>query len=538
MIKRKNNIKHNNTAITTSNYYAQRYPEDKCIHQLFEEQAKDTPDSIAVVFEDQKITYSELNRKANQLAYHLISLGAKPNMLIGICMDRSIDLIIGLLGILKAGGAYLPIDLSYPQERLSFMMEDANASLLLTQKSLSDKIPSAHAKIIFLDELVYEDKNYSNPTIKVDGNNLAYVIYTSGSTGKPNGVMVTHYNVVRLFQSTQQWFNFNEKDVWTFFHSYAFDFSVWEIWGALIYGGRVVVVPYLLSRSPEAFYDILVKEKVTVLNQTPSAFYQLIQAESVKDDNNELALRYVIFGGEALNLAALKPWFVKHGDLKPQLINMYGITETTVHVTYRPLTLKDINSGSVIGIPLPDLQIYILNEELKQVAIGETGEIHVGGAGLGRGYLNRPELNKTRFISNPFQDIKGDRLYKTGDLARRLKGNDIEYLGRIDHQVKIRGFRIELGEIENSIRNYPGIKDCVVKVHKYSEDVIRIIAYLISGQEISIDELKKHLTQFLPEYMIPNSFMKLDKIPLTPNGKADLKALPDTGTKYKNYNNR
>lgn len=499
---------------------------NKCIHQLFEEQAALTPQAIAVVYDNQKITYSELNQKANRVAHYLISLGAKPDMLIGICMDRSADLIVGLLGILKAGGAYLPIDLSYPQERLSFMMEDADASLLLTQKSLSEKIPATRAKTIFLDEFIYKDTDYSNPTSEVDENNLAYVIYTSGSTGKPNGVMVTHHNVVRLFQSTHQWFNFNEKDVWTFFHSYAFDFSVWEIWGALIYGGRVVVVPYLLSRSPEAFYDILVKEKVTVLNQTPSAFYQLIQAEKVHVQSNQLHLRYIIFGGEALNIAALKPWFDRHGDQRPQLINMYGITETTVHVTYRPLIAKDINAGSVIGIPIPDLQLYILDDQLNQVRIGESGELYVGGAGLSRGYLNRPELNGKRFIKNPFSDKKEDRLYKTGDTGRLLEGNDIEYLGRIDQQVKIRGFRIELGEIENSIRNFYGIKDCLVTVHKYSEDVIRIIAYIVSDKNILFDQLKKHLTLFLPEFMIPNSFVKLDRIPLTPNGKANLKALP------------
>jgi len=522
----KNHIKLNKTKITELNYDTLQNSANQCIHQLFEKQVEKTPEAIAVVIDDQKITYNELNQKANQLAHHLISLGAKPDMLIGICMERSIDLIIGLLGILKAGGAYLPIDLSYPQDRLAFMIEDANTSLLITQKSLSENIPNSKATNIYLDEFDFDDNDSSNPDVKINSDNLAYVIYTSGSTGKPNGVMVTHKNVVRLFQSTEQWFKFNEKDIWSFFHSYAFDFSVWEIWGAIIYGGKVVVVPYLLSRSPEAFYDLLVREKVTVLNQTPSAFYQLIQAESIKDSAENLALRYVIFGGEALNLAALKPWFEKHGDQKPQLINMYGITETTVHVTYRPLTSKDINSGSVIGIPIPDLKVYILNEQLKEVPVGETGEMYVGGAGLAKGYLNRPELNKVRFISNPFSDSVGDRLYKTGDLARRLEGNDIEYLGRIDHQVKIRGFRIELGEIENSIRNYNGIKDCVVTVHKYSEDVVRIIAYLVSDEEISNDQLKKHLTQFLPEYMIPNLYVNINKIPLTPNGKTDLKALP------------
>ncbi|HSD64458.1 MAG TPA: amino acid adenylation domain-containing protein, partial [Ignavibacteriaceae bacterium] len=502
------------------------------IPELFEIKAAGFPSSTAVVTvkDDlsygQILSYNELNIKANQLAHHLIYSGVKPNMLVGVCTERSADLIVGLLAILKAGGAYLPIDLSYPQERLKFMLEDTKASLILTQNSLAHLIPETEAKIIYLDKFDYTSENSTNPDIKLNGNDLAYVIYTSGSTGKPNGVMVTHHNVVRLFESTRQWFNFNENDIWTFFHSYAFDFSVWEIWGALLHGGRVVVVPYLLSRSPELFYDLLIREKVTVLNQTPSAFYQLMQAEDVKEKTNQLSLRYVIFGGEALNPAALKSWFTRHGDKNPELINMYGITETTVHVTYRPLTSEDINSRSVIGIPIPDLKVYILDEQLNEVKPGESGEIYVGGAGLSKGYLNRPELNQMRFVKSPFSGNKNEKLYKTGDLGRLLHNNDIEFLGRIDHQVKIRGFRIEPGEIENSIRNYKGIKDCVVNVHKYSEDVVSIIAYFVPGELVSIEDLKKHLAQFLPEYMLPNAFVELEKIPLTPNGKADLKSLP------------
>ncbi len=503
------------------------------IQDLFETRANLYPLSDAVVYSSgstssgrQILTYGELNTRANQLAHFLISHGVKPDMLVGICMERSADLIIGLLAILKAGGAYLPVDLSYPRERLSFMLEDSEAALILTQKNLVDKIPETKAAVILLDDLDLDNENTSNPDVVMDESNLAYVIYTSGSTGKPNGVMVTHHNVKRLFQSTSQWFNFNEKDVWTFFHSYAFDFSVWEIWGALLHGGKLIVVPYLLSRSPESFYDLVVNEKVTVLNQTPSAFYQLMQAEEISHNKNNLSLRYVIFGGEALNMAALKPWFERHGETNPQLINMYGITETTVHVTYRPITSKDLNSGSVIGMPIPDLRVYILNEKFEEVKTGETGEIYVGGAGLSRGYINRPGLNEERFIKNPFSNGKDGRLYKTGDLGRLLEGNDIEYLGRIDHQVKIRGFRIEPGEIESSIRNYNGIKDCAVKVHHYSDDVILIIAYLVPDNILSLEGLKEFLKQFLPDYMLPNSYVNLDKIPLTPNGKTDFKALP------------
>jgi amino acid adenylation domain-containing protein len=524
MNKKKHSDK--NQPFIISNDLSNKFSVDKCVHRLFEDQTNRSPDATAVVCNNQNITYTELNQKANQVAHYLIALGVGPEVLVGICMDRSIDLIIGILAVLKAGGAYLPIDLSYPRERLIFMMEDAKATLLISEKQYSDMIPSSSARIICLDEFVYDNTNKENPRTDVKPDNLAYVIFTSGSTGKPNGVMVSHYNVVRLFNATDRWFNFNDTDIWTLFHTYAFDFSVWEMWGALLYGGKLVVIPHILSRSPENFYDVLVSEKVTVLNQTPSAFNQLIQAEEVKEHSHQLSLRYVIFGGEALKLSSLKPWFDRHGDVTPQLVNMYGITETTVHVTYRPVCSRDLGLGSVIGQPLPDLQLYVLDKELNTVPMNEPGELFVGGSGLSRGYLNRPELTKARFIVNPFSNKAGDRLYKTGDLARIIEGHDIEYLGRIDHQIKIRGFRIELGEIENKIREYPAIKDCCVTVREYAESVVRIIAYLVAREGLSIEQLKDHLKKYLPEYMVPNLFVILDKLPLTPNGKIDREALP------------
>ena len=359
----------------------------------------------------------------------------------------------------------------------------------------------------------------ANPNVNVLPEHLAYVIYTSGSTGNPKGVLVTHYNVTRLFAATQRWFEFDANDVWTLFHSYAFDFSVWELWGALLYGGRLVVVPYWASRSPETFYRLLVDEQVTVLNQTPSAFRQLIQA----DDSRELALRFVIFGGEALELQSLKPWFERHGDQKPQLVNMYGITETTVHVTYRPLTSADLKSGSVIGNAIDDLQLYVLDQHLQPVPTGVSGEICVGGAGLARGYLNRPELTAERFVPNPFKP--SERLYRSGDLARLLANGDLEYLGRIDQQVKIRGFRIELGEIESTLAQHSGVKECVV-VALADSDERRLAAYLVAHKETSIAEVRSYLKERLPDYMIPAAFVVLDAIPLTANGKVDRCALP------------
>ncbi|NCS15837.1 MAG: amino acid adenylation domain-containing protein, partial [Microcystis aeruginosa G13-12] len=383
------------------------YPEYKCIHKLFEEQVKRTPDAVAVVCSQQQLTYNELNRRANQLAHYLQSLGVKPDTLVGICLERSLEMIVGLLGILKAGGAYLPLDPEYPSERLSFMLEDAQLSLLLTQQKLGENLPQHQASIICLDtdwEKIAENSQ-SNPENTVTPDNLAYVIYTSGSTGKPKGVLVNHSNVVRLFAATDAWYNFNSQDVWTLFHSYAFDFSVWEMWGALLYGGCLVVVPYLVTRSPEAFYQLLCQEKVTILNQTPTAFRQLIQVEeSLKGSfpplsrgvrgerssttDNDLSLRLVIFGGEALEINSLQPWFNRHGDQCPQLVNMYGITETTVHVTYRPLSMTDLDStASVIGCPIPDLQVYLLDQYLQLVPVGVPGEMYVGGAGVTKGYL-------------------------------------------------------------------------------------------------------------------------------------------------------
>ncbi|WP_413465005.1 amino acid adenylation domain-containing protein [Aerosakkonema funiforme] len=470
-------------------------PKHSCLHHLFEARVQQTPDAVAVVFEGTQLTYRQLNRQANQLAHYLQKLGVGPDVLVGMCLERSLETIVGILGILKAGGAYVPLDPAYPEERLAFMLEDSQVSVLLTQAHLANTLTTQKAKVVCLDtdwEIIdRESDNNSNSSVKPD--NLAYVIYTSGSTGKPKGVLVNHSNVVRLFAATNKWFEFNERDVWTLFHSSAFDFSVWEVWGALIYGGRLVVVPYWVSRSPKQFYNLLCSEGVTVLNQTPSAFRQLMQVEESLAEVKKLALRFVIFGGEALEIQSLKPWFDRHGDELPQLVNMYGITETTVHVTYRPLTKADLNSrGSAIGIPIPDLQVYILDRYLQPVPIGVPGELYIGGAGLARGYLNRPELTAQRFISNPFNDLglsdsspnpKSEKLYQTGDLARYLSDGNIEYLGRIDNQVKIRGFRIELGEIETVLGKHPDVRETVVMVREDVPGDKRLVAYIVAKHQ-------------------------------------------------------
>ncbi|NER22034.1 MAG: amino acid adenylation domain-containing protein, partial [Symploca sp. SIO1C2] len=509
------------------------YSQDKCIHQLFEEIVEQTPDAIALVCENQQLTYCELNRQANQLAHHLRSLGVTADTLVGLCLERSLEMVVAILGILKAGGAYVPIDPDYPTERLSFIVEDAQLSVILTQQKLLESLPQHQARVVCLDsdgETITQNSQ-SNPQNTATANNLAYIIYTSGSTGQPKGVLVNHSNVVRLFTATESWYNFNSEDVWTLFHSIAFDFSVWEMWGALLYGGKLVVVPYLVTRSPESFYQLLCQEKVTVLNQTPSAFRQLIQLEEGIGNReqgiaNDLKLRLVIFGGEALEINSLQPWFERHGDQQPQLVNMYGITETTVHVTYRPLSLADLDSAaSVIGRPIPDLQMYVLDEYLQPVPIGVPREMYVGGAGVTRGYLNRDELTTQRFISSPFNNSK---LYKTGDLARYLPNGELEYLGRIDNQVKIRGFRIELGEIEALLTQHPDIWETVVLVREDEPGDKRLVAYIVpqSNSSLTSVQLRQYLKAKLPEYMVPNAFVILESLPLTDNGKINRRALP------------
>jgi amino acid adenylation domain-containing protein len=383
---------------------------EQLLHELFEEQVQRTPNQIALVLEEEKLTYSELNARASRLAQHLGELGVGPETLVGIFMERSIDIVVAVLGILKAGGAYVPLDIEHPKERLAFMLSDAQPPVLLTQRRLIDRLPELQAVLaVCIEELSSRDgaeaqRESGNASLRPRGGSPAYVIYTSGSTGTPKGVVVTHANVIRLFTATRKWFNFDANDVWTLFHSYAFDFSVWELWGALLYGGRLVIVPYLVSRQPEAFYQLLLKERVTVLNQTPSAFRQLMQAEQSSWPNASeappLTLRFVIFGGEALELQSLGPWFERHGDEQPLLVNMYGITETTVHVTYRPIRKSDLltATGSVIGERIPDLQIYVLDAARKPVPIGVPGELYVGGAGLARGYLRRPALTAERFV--------------------------------------------------------------------------------------------------------------------------------------------
>ncbi len=511
---------------------AENAPENT-IHKLFELQAHETPDSLALVFEGRQMTYAELNARSNQLAHHLIKAGVGPKMFVGLLVERSLEMVVGLLGILKTGAAYVPMDPQYPRERLAFIIGDALMPVVVTQQSLAGDHLFPKLKLVFLDSDWPEISGapVTNPVNVTRPNHTAYVIYTSGSTGTPKGSLISHHNVVRLFKSTQPWFQFAPDDVWTLFHSIAFDFSVWELWGALLYGGRLVVVPFSVSRTPAAFHQLLHAEKVTVLNQTPSAFRQLIRAEEMSGKSMKLALRLVIFGGEGLDFKSLKPWIDRHGDQSPRLVNMYGITETTVHVTYRPISQTDLGRGSLIGVPIPDLQVYLLNDQKQPVPAGEAGEICVGGAGVGDGYLNRPELTSQKFIPDPFSPKPGARLYCSGDLGRRLPDGDLEYLGRMDHQVKIRGFRVELGEIEAVINQHPGVRESVVLMRENISGEKILAAYLIKRPkyDLNLALLRQRLRERLPEYMMPAAFEFIDQLPLTVNGKLDPSALPVPG---------
>ncbi|MBC3777115.1 non-ribosomal peptide synthetase [Pseudomonas sp. SWRI99] len=498
------------------------------IHQQFEAHAQARPDATALIFDEQTLSYGELNRRANQLAHHLLALGIRPDQRVAICVERGPQMIVGLLGVLKAGAAYVPIDPAYPQERIAFTLQDSAPVAVLIQAATGTCVGASEVPQIDLGSPQLRAESEGNPHVAgLTSAHLAYVIYTSGSTGLPKGVMVEHRNVARLFSATADWFQFNEQDVGALFHSFAFDFSVWEIWAALAFGGQLLLVPQTVSRSPDECYALLCRSGVTVLNQTPSAFRQLVAAQGRSALQH--SLREVIFGGEALEPGLLKPWFARVGNAGTRLVNMYGITETTVHVTYRPLQAADAQLVGVspIGGRIPDLQLYVLDAQCEPVPVGVTGELYVGGAGVARGYLNRPELSAERFIRNPFSATADVRLYKTGDLARWAADGSLDYLGRNDDQVKIRGFRIELGEIQARLSACNGVREAVVIAREDSPGDPRLVAYWIADdEEPSVAQLRDTLLGSLADYMVPSAFVRLDALPLTANGKLDRKALP------------
>ncbi|RLK54869.1 non-ribosomal peptide synthetase [Actinokineospora cianjurensis] len=479
----------------------------------FAEQVTRSPEALALIAGSERLTYAEVDARSNRLARVLVERGARPGGIVAIGLPRSADLVVAVLAVLKSGAAYLPLDPGYPRARLDLMLADAKPTLLITD--LTDfEVPTVAPT---------EGADGPLEPVALTPDHPAYVIYTSGSTGTPKGVLVPHRNVDRLLTATDHWFGFGPDDVWTLFHSYAFDFSVWELWGALLRGGTLVVVDHATSRSPEAFLDLLESERVTVLNQTPSAFNQLDAADAARG-GVDLALRYVIFGGEALEPRKLAGWYERHADDAPRLVNMYGITETTVHVTYLPLTRAAATDGLPdIGIPIPDLRAYVLDDGFGLAAPDVVGELYVAGAGLADGYLNRPGLTSTRFVANPFGQ---GRLYRTGDLARWRADGTLEYFGRADGQVKLRGFRIELGEIESVLSAHPSVADAVAVVR--DDRTTRLVAYVVPATAATLEgiDLRDWAARDLPEHMVPAAVVVLDRIPLTPNGKVDRKALP------------
>ncbi|MFI9378763.1 amino acid adenylation domain-containing protein [Streptomyces parvulus] len=499
--------------------------------ELFERQAARRSGEVAVVHEDTSLTYGELNARANRLARHLVARGVGPESLVGVCLERSADLVVALLAVLKAGGAYLPIDPDSPADRIAYIVEDAAPVLLVTGGAAGDL---AHdLPVVRLDRADAFDAESAADLTDAERRTVlrpahpAYVIYTSGSTGRPKGVPVPHRNVVGLFTATRD-FGFGADDVWTLFHSYAFDFSVWELWGPLLHGGRLVVVPFDVSRSPADFLRLLARERVTVLNQTPSAFYQLAQADA-DAPGQELALRYVVFGGEALDLNRLTDWYTRHASDAPVLVNMYGITETTVHVTRVDLDGHSAarHRAGVIGPAVPGLRAHVLDAHLRPVPAGVTGELYVGGYGLARGYHGRPGLTAGRFVACPFGE-PGERMYRSGDLVRWDREGRLEYVGRADSQVKIRGFRIELGEIEHALAGHPDVAQAVILVRENHEGDKRLVGYAVpeAGAAVTGEELAEYLRGRLPDYMVPSTVIPLAEIPLTSNGKLDKRALP------------
>ncbi|MBU3863233.1 amino acid adenylation domain-containing protein [Streptomyces sp. 4503] len=507
---------------------------DGRVHELFEAQARRTPDAVAVVFGDDTWTYAEVDARANRIARHLRGLGARPETVVGVCLPPGAELMPALLGVMKSGAAYLPLDPANPPDRLGFMLRDAGVRTVLADSRTAPAIGEVHdGNLVVLDQESFGTQLPTPPAPLGEPDNLVYVIYTSGSTGRPKGVAVSHANVVRLMDVAEEHFAFDESDVWALSHTFAFDVSVFEMWGALLHGGTLVMVERAVLRSPDDYLGLLVERQVTMVCQTPSAFRSLVGALADDDPRgSRLALRAVVLAGEKVEPAELRPWVDRAGLGRVALTNMYGPTETTVYTTYHRYSKRDFapGAGNRIGRPLADLSMYLLDALGHLVPLGVPGEICVGGPAVARGYLDRPGLTAERFVPDPFGP-PGSRLYRTGDLARRGEDGVLEFVGRIDDQVKIRGYRVELGEIETALLDEPGVREAVVVVRDGDSGDRSLTAYVVPTGAAELDPaaLRTCLGDTLPDYMVPAAYVVLDRIPLTANGKLDRRALPAPG---------
>jgi surfactin family lipopeptide synthetase A len=496
------------------------YSEERCVHQLFEEQVERTPDVVAVIYEDAHLTYQELNTRANQLAHQLHQLGVGPQVLVGICVERSLEMVVGLLGILKAGGAYVPLDPTYPHERIAFMLADAQVPVLVTQQHLVKHLPAQQAKVVCLDAdaSVLAQRASTNPALVVSADNLAYVIYTSGSTGRPKGVQVLHRAVVNFLLSMLQQPGLSAEDTLLAVTTLSFDIAALELFLPLIVGAHLVVASREVVADGVALAELLALSGATVMQATPVTWRLLLAAGW----SGKRQLK-ILCGGESLPKELAEQLLPKAASLW----NLYGPTETTIWSTVCKIEPEDELIS--IGRPIANTQIYLLDQHLQPVPVGVPGELYIGGAGLARGYLNRPELTAERFIRHPFSDEPSARLYRTGDLARYRADGTIECLGRLDHQVKLRGFRIELGEIEAVLGHHPAVRQAVVVAREDLPGEKRLVAYVVLAKEqaTSVSDLQSHVMKQLPTYMVPSAFVLLETLPLTPNGKIDRRALPD-----------
>ncbi|WP_234017158.1 non-ribosomal peptide synthetase [Nostoc sp. 'Lobaria pulmonaria (5183) cyanobiont'] len=506
------------------------YPQDKCIYELFEAQVKKTPDAVAVVFESKQLTYWELNARANQLAHYLQSLGVKPEVLIGICVERSVEMAVAILATLKAGGVYIPIDPNYPTQRITEISKDAGIEIILTQQHLEVLLEEQSRQLVALDSNRSEiaEQPTDNCHSQANSENLAYVIYTSGSTGKPKGVAVTHQALVNYALEIANQFKLQKSDRVLQFASIGFDVVVEELFPTWIKGATVVLPGTSKTLSCQEFQQLIEIEQLTVFELPTAYWHQWVSELYSVQETVPICVRLAIVGGERILGERLRQW----QQLSTSLIHVYGLTETTVTSTLYHLNsdaeLLEAATELPIGQPVANTEIYLLDSYLQPVPVGVPGEIYLGGAGLARGYLNRPELTAQRFIPNPFSQNAGARLYRTGDQARYLPDGNIEYIGRIDHQVKLRGFRIELGEIESILSQIPEVKECVVIDREDIPDQKRLVAYLVTeeSQEFAIAQVRSFLKSQLPDYMIPSAFVELKTLPLTSNGKIDRKILP------------